>query len=686
MPLKKIILVITLLVLIHFVKAQDLSYQWSAGMGANLSDFGQSLVVDNNGDVITAGQFKGLVDFDPGIGVNNITSAGYDDCFIQKLDSDRNLIWALSIGDSAAAISQKSITVDSQNNIYMLGWFNGTVDFDPDPNTSYLLTSTLNTANIFILKLDPNGQMLWAHHLGISTSAAYDVITDSQDNVCITGFFQGTIDIDPGVGISNLSANGNGDIFILKLNTNGQFIWAHHFGGSSFDYGLALEIDDQDNLYTTGYFQGVADFDPGINSANLTAVGGLDMYLLKLTSNGSYVWAYGFGSTGDDYGNSMVTDLFGNIYITGEFEGTIDFDPGIGTANLTPVLPLETFILKLDTLGNFKWVNGLQTSYFYSDGKITADQFGHVFTTGHYTGTVDFDPSNSTHNITAFGSSDGYIQKLDSLGNLVWVGTFGGIAVDRGYAIFADISNNVFVTGAFQDWSDFDPSLGIDQLSSQGNFDGFVLKLKQCSHSASSIEVNNCNMSSYFSPSGNEWTTPGLYLDTIPNISGCDSVISIDLSFTTIDTTISIEGSTIIANETVASYQWIDCNTDTPIPGATDQHFTPTENGLYSVEIVVNDCVFRSICIAIVNVGIDEQIANPQIYISPNPAQDKIQLIFSSEIENPILEIFDLCGKMVLTQTVQQNESINTDHLTSGLYLVQLKSGQMISSTKLIKQ
>lgn len=165
---------------------------------------------------------------------------------------------------------------------------------------------------------------------GSLTDKAYDIVLDNSGNILSTGAFSGTTDFDPGPGVYNLTA-GNYDIYISKLDSEGNFLWAKSFGIYPADYGYAIAVDGVGNVYTTGYFQDHADFDPGPGEYFLNAAGNEDIFILKLSPDGDFIWAKRIGGTGNDFGNSIKVNAIGNVSVAGEFESTVDFDPGPNT-------------------------------------------------------------------------------------------------------------------------------------------------------------------------------------------------------------------------------------------------------------------------------------------------------------------------------------------------------------------
>ena len=198
----------------------------------------------------------------------------------------------------------------------------------------------------------------WAKAFGSSNFDKGNSITvDASGNVYTTGLFSGTVDFDPGAGLFNLTSAGGGtDVFIQKLDASGNFIWAKTFGGTSTDHGNSITVDVFGNVYTAGFFSDTVDFDPGAGLFNLASAGNHDIFIQKLDASGNFIWAKAFGSTSTDFGLSITVDASGNVYATGYFKGTVDFDPGAGTFYLNSAGGSgDFFIQKLDASGNFIW-------------------------------------------------------------------------------------------------------------------------------------------------------------------------------------------------------------------------------------------------------------------------------------------------------------------------------------------
>ena len=524
-----------LVAIFFFFLSYAQKYEWSKGLGGTRNDRGHSIAVDDSGNVYTTGVFYSTADFDPGTGVANLISAGQYDIFISKLNSSGNFLWAKRIGGSGYEWTY-SLAVDDSGNVFITGEFERTVDFDPGVGT-YNVT-VVAYRDIFILKLNTQGDFCWVKTCGSHrVEGPYAINLDNSGNIYSTGTFRDSLDLDPGSGTHYLKAVKYADIYLQKLNPSGDFKWAVGVGGDGNDHCHSLDIDDAENVYATGYFPYTVDFDPGVGTANLTTAGNLDIFVLKLDSSGNFEWAKRMGGTGRDVGNSIRVDKSGNVYTTGYFEGTVDFDPGPGVTNLTSQYGYEVFIQKLNSAGNLVWVKQIKGTGYESGASITIDDAGNLYITGQFPEIADFDPDTGVVNLSTNGAQDIFVQKLDSSGSLLWAKQFGGIDWDEGFSVAVDQAENVYFTGIFEKTADFGPGQGNTQITSFGNEDIFVCKLSKCNVSKSYLKEIVCE--SYTSPSGKFiWKKTGFYSDIIENYKGCDSLITIDLTIIGISSTL----------------------------------------------------------------------------------------------------------------------------------------------------
>jgi hypothetical protein len=529
--------------------------------------------------------------------------------------------WARNFGGSSFDYGN-SVAVDVSGNLYVTGQFQGIVDFDPGPGI-FTLTSTGNWS-MFVSKFDASGNFVWAKLIASTWSVTgYDIALDASGNIYLTGYFSSTTDFDPGPGVVNLVSAGQNDVFILKLNASGNYLWAKRIGGSSADYAWSVAVDVSGNVYTTGEFLGTVDFDPGTGIVNLTSAGQNDIFVLKLDASGNFVWARRSGSTSHDYSKSIATDASGNVYVAGSFQGTSDFDPGTGTFNMTTAGLTDIFVWKLDASGNFIWARQMGGLSFDESYGIALDNAGNILTTGFFQGTADFDPGSGVHNMTSAGVDNVFVSKLDSSGSFVWAKQFVGTGNADAYSIAVDLSGNVYTTGFFDGTADFNPGTGMFNLTAVGQTDVFISKLDASGNFAWALQlgglsldignaialdangrvhttgyfqetvdfdpgsgvasltsnggydvfihkITQCTNTSaaispvacfeYLSPSGKYlWNASGTYMDTIANTGGCDSIITINLTINMVDTAVSPNPPALVANAAGAAYQWLDC-------------------------------------------------------------------------------------------------------------------------------
>lgn len=481
-----ILLLLYMTLKVSFTNAQSPALAWVKGMGGSGVQQGRAVQVDAAGNVYTSGMYKGTVDFDPGIGVFNLSSTGDDDVFISKVDASGNFLWAKSIGGVDFEYNG-SLALDASGNVYTTGIFNDIVDFDPGAAVFNLASNGL--FDIFISKLDAAGNFVWAKKIGASDNdGGVSVAVDAIGNIYTSGFFRDTVDFDAGLGTFTLAAKGDYDTFITKLDATGNFIWAKAIGGIGLDFSYATAIDPLGNSYTAGWFDGTMDFDPGVGTFNLTSAGSSDIFIVKLNSAGNFVWAKAMGSPLVDNPNSIAIDKSGNVITTGSFSGIADFNPGSGTFTIAAVGANDVFISKLDGAGNFIWAKTIGGTNSDDGNSLTTDAFKNVYSTGNFVGTCDFDPGIASFNLNATGSG-AYISKLDSAGNFVWAKIIDGTGTDGAYGLTLDNSGNIYTVGAFENTVDFDPNTGTSYLVSNGVTDIFIQKLCQ-TNCAVGIEEN----------------------------------------------------------------------------------------------------------------------------------------------------------------------------------------------------
>ena len=349
----------------------------------------------------------------------------------------------------------------------------------------------------------------WAINMGSGSKGDHCIKVDASGNVYLTGFFQSTIDFDPGPGTFTLASEGLEDIFISKVDASGNLIWAKKIGGMGNDCGFSLSIDGSGNIYTAGYFSNTVDFDPGSGTYTLSAIGNKDIYVSKLDLNGNFLWAKKMGGPDDELCTSIALDNSGSIFATGSFSNTVDFDPGSATFTLSSNGMDDIFISKLDAAGNFLWAKQIGGTQSDQGLSIAVDALGNVSTAGYFHDVVDFDPGMAISTQTANGAKDVFYSKLDASGNFIYGLGFGSYTDDICYSIAVDPLGNLYSTGSYSGYCDFDPGPGSYMLNYIGSVSSiFISKLD-----ASGNFVWAKSMNSWYVNEGRS-----IYADAVGNV------------------------------------------------------------------------------------------------------------------------------------------------------------------------
>lgn len=297
-------------------------------------------------------------------------------------------------------------------------------------------------------------------------------------NVFLGGNFEGTIDFDPGPGEDFHTHVGSYDAFLTKLTPDGDYVWTKTWGSPGIDWVMTQKREGQ-YLYNGGNFTGTIDFDPGPGVDWHTADDESDVFIIKMTVGGDFIWARTWDADAKLHyiGWGIQTDGLGHFYVCGWYQGKADFDPGPGVANCTSNGDRDIYLSKFDTDGNFIWVKAWGGPGYDQAHFLTIGPTGDIWVSSGFSNSLDIDPGPGVVNRTSKGDLDIGISIFDPDGNFLWDRSWGGAGRDWGNGFFFTENQELFMIGWFEQTVDWDPGPGVENHTAQGYKDPFLLKL-----------------------------------------------------------------------------------------------------------------------------------------------------------------------------------------------------------------
>lgn len=558
----------------------------------------------------------------------------------------------------------------------------------------------------------------WAFSRGSSGyEAGIGIVTGSDGSIYSVGTFEGTVNFDPFGSGGTAISHGLSDFYITKHDGDGHFIWIKSFGGDESDDVVAIDIDDQDNIYITGNFLGTVDFDPSpFHMENLTS-GGLynsNSYVCKFTSNGDLIWVKDINGDFLSESTDITVDNYYNVHISGHFIDHLDVDPSstslfIGTGGTTI---RHGFCVTLNTSGNYLkhyFLEGNSTSNVKIHS-VEVDNQLHQYFTGEFRGIIDFNPSViSTNNMTTGVTYQTFISSIDQTGTFRWARQLASVYGSKGIVVKTNQTGDVYILGRFKGQIDMNPGTSSHMISgvssswslyvSKLNTFGFFVWGKAISGTGTltvgnvypkGMVLNNSGaafITGYFNKSVDFDPNSGVNL--ITSGGGYDAFTCILNTSGSLALAKSIESTSTVINSGIAINNNEDIYTTGKLYSLTD--FRPTGYPYYCVSLGGSDMFIHKIKkvtmplipINFKSANILESEFNTEVF--PNPTSGTLNLSISGD-EFSTVTVYSLSGKLIYTADhIRGLSTISLNHVNSGTYLVEIQQGEKIKRTKVIK-
>lgn len=370
--------------------------------------------------------------------------------------------WTNVVGAPDGELDDTIVTFDSLGDILVFGEYTASADFDPGEGEDL---HPCGFDCMFLTKYTSDGSYEWTLSWNFDEySNPMDIIVDGQNDVIMTGGFKGRQDLDPGPTEDWHDAGGStdADIFLIKISSEGEFLWAKNIGGNEAAIGARLVRDAQNNAYVTGQFRGVVDFDPSERADIHISAGLSDTFLTKFESSGDYGWTYRVGGPGGEFGAGIALDREGNIFVAGGASAGTDFDPTEGV----DIQPIEgersdVYLTRINASRTYAW-----TRVFGGTGgdralRLSIDHHGNLIMVGLFDSLdADFDPGESEDIHRTQGREDVFVSKFSNEGEYLWTRSFGSDQSDATGAVAVDSAGNSYIGGFIRE--NADPRIPVD--------------------------------------------------------------------------------------------------------------------------------------------------------------------------------------------------------------------------------
>lgn len=461
----------------------DPNVVWATYYGGSLDDEIFTTVTDSDANVYIGGWTNSS---------SNISHQGYQnnyaanqDAFLVKFDTDGNRVWATYFGGTQTEWTT-SVSIDGSDNVYLAGYTNS----QGLATTGAYQTSILGDSDAFIAKFQSDGTLLWAtYYGGVSLDQAFAVKPDKDNNVYLTGLSHS----------QNLTHNGHqqifgggaNDVFLVKFDSSGTYLWSTYYGGIGNDQGYGVATDEQGNVYIGGRTGSINNIST-VGAHQTSYAGGTnwgDGFLVKFNGNGDRIWATYFGGSNEDFGRGVATDNQGSIYLVGRTNSANGITSGSGSHQNNLSGGVDGFLVKFNPDGMKEWstyYGGFNDDEAYA---VHADRYDFVFICGRTNSTNAIAYNGYQNNLG--GDRDGFIAGFDPSGTLLWGTYYGSTNYDNASGITSDKYGSLYIAGGTESlggiaMNGFQNSLG-------GMRDAMLVKFESINLSASNPSLKKCS-------------------------------------------------------------------------------------------------------------------------------------------------------------------------------------------------
>ncbi len=504
LSIAKIVLSIIFLILVSSVSVNAQDYKWTERIGSDGTDMGFATVTDDQGNVYLSGMFSETVDFNPGPGAINSALRTAEDGksygFVARYDENGNYNWVIVFkGTDENNVAIEELTLDNSGNIVAAGYFNGDAQIGEEGKK-------INTGKptVLITKISPEGDVLWSNHIKSESGlAVFDIKVNHNDEIYLTGYFSDKLIIDNPDGFDQTYvSNGSvyeGDGYYVVYNSTGEYSTSNIIGGIQEDWIHTIAFDSNNNSYMLGVFSDTLRLEINGFEQEFTAEGSRDIFIMKLNGSDQITDVFILTGEGSISPKKLTIDEKDNLYISGNFTGEIDFNPGPGTDNIVKN-SFYGFVTKLNKDEKYLWTLTLDANFI----KVLTDE-NNFYITGTFDGEVDFNPGlpKDVYNSRS-GSDDIFITKMNKKGIYENTIVYGGAYEDDISDIHIN-ENNISAAGYFLKETDVIPGEETDIINSNGEEDIFFKKFTLSTTGIVDINDNSAKKI-YPNPAQNEIT------------------------------------------------------------------------------------------------------------------------------------------------------------------------------------